>query len=99
MNSVQQQICFVLEIYVGIQCISSFQATFDCLLKTYGFLTPDFWEETRFAKSPYQEFTDLLLAKPSAKVAFVEDVPERVDAWSVDGFYEISKYVSLGLLL
>ncbi|KAK1355307.1 hypothetical protein POM88_048563 [Heracleum sosnowskyi] len=47
-------------------------ATFDCLLKTYGFLTPDFWTETRFTKSPYQEHTDLL-AKPVSKITFTED--------------------------
>ncbi|KAL1225284.1 Small ribosomal subunit protein uS5z [Cardamine amara subsp. amara] len=46
------------------------KATFDCLQKTYGFLTPEFWKETRFSKSPYQEFTDLLAEKalPSSKV-------------------------------
>lgn len=53
------------------------KATFDCLLKTYGFLTPDFWTETRFIKSPFQEFTDLL-AKPT-KTLVLEDV-ERVEA-------------------
>ncbi|KAK6159024.1 hypothetical protein DH2020_006338 [Rehmannia glutinosa] len=52
---------------------SKFFATFDCLLKTYGFLTPDFWRETRFTKSPFQEYTDLL-AKPTAKIVHaVED--------------------------
>jgi len=54
------------------------KATFECLLKTYGFLTPDFWRETRFSKSPYQEFTDLLSAKPLAKIVYTDDVPERV---------------------
>ncbi|XP_010508673.1 PREDICTED: 40S ribosomal protein S2-3 [Camelina sativa] len=52
------------------------KATFDCLQKTYGFLTPEFWKETRFVKSPYQEYTDLLASKalPSNKVATdVED--------------------------
>jgi small subunit ribosomal protein S2e len=39
------------------------KATFFALCKTYGFLTPDLWMETRFVKGPYQEFTDLL-AKP-----------------------------------
>ncbi|CAK7331070.1 unnamed protein product [Dovyalis caffra] len=52
-------------------------ATFDCLLKTYGFLTPDFWTETRFTKSPFQEYTDLL-GKPT-KALVLEDV-ERVEA-------------------
>ena len=36
------------------------QATFQCLLNTYGFLTPDLWEKTKFEKGPYQEFTDFL---------------------------------------
>ncbi|KAK1278654.1 40S ribosomal protein S2-4 [Acorus gramineus] len=31
------------------------KATFDCLMKTYGFLTPDLWTEMRFSKSPFQE--------------------------------------------
>jgi small subunit ribosomal protein S2e len=53
------------------------QATFECLLKTYGFLTPDFWRETRFTKSPFQEHTDLL-AKPVGKLILEE--PERLDA-------------------
>ncbi|CAA7057135.1 unnamed protein product [Microthlaspi erraticum] len=50
------------------------KATFDCLQKTYGFLTPEFWKETRFAKSPYQEYTDLLAGPPSkAPITDVED--------------------------
>lgn len=48
------------------------KATFECLLKTYGFLTPDFWRETRFVKSPYQEYTDLLTAKPISKAVITE---------------------------
>ncbi|KAH7665591.1 Ribosomal protein S5 protein [Dioscorea alata] len=51
------------------------KATFDCLMKTYGFLTPDLWNETRFVKSPFQEFTDLL-AKPTKTI--IEE-PERLD--------------------
>lgn len=42
------------------------KATFDALSRTYGFLTPDLWMETRFVKGPFQEFTDFL-AKPVAK--------------------------------
>ncbi|XP_062166217.1 small ribosomal subunit protein uS5w-like [Alnus glutinosa] len=53
------------------------KATFECLLKTYGFLTPDFWRETRFTKSPFQDHTDLL-AKPVGKLILEE--PERHDA-------------------
>lgn len=56
------------------------QATFDCLLKTYGFLTPDFWRETRFSRSPFQEYTDLL-AKPTTKaITYVEDVAAEIAA-------------------
>ncbi|CAA0809779.1 40S ribosomal protein S2-4 [Striga hermonthica] len=51
------------------------KATFDCLLKTYGFLTPDFWKETRFTKSPFQEFTDLL-AVPTAKIVQITEDTE-----------------------
>ncbi|KAK6937146.1 Ribosomal protein S5, C-terminal [Dillenia turbinata] len=40
------------------------KATFECLMKTHGFLTPDFWRETRFSRSPFQEYTDLS-AKPT----------------------------------
>ncbi|CAI9787471.1 unnamed protein product [Fraxinus pennsylvanica] len=40
------------------------KATFDCLLKTCGFLTPDFWRETRISKSPFREYTDLLARPP-----------------------------------
>ncbi|CAI0412556.1 unnamed protein product [Linum tenue] len=51
------------------------KATFDCLLKTYGFLTPDFWKDTRFTKSPFQEFTDLL-GKPTKALILEDVVPE-----------------------
>ncbi|CAA0387016.1 unnamed protein product [Arabidopsis thaliana] len=47
------------------------KATFDCLQKTYGFLTPEFWKETRFSKSPYQEHTDFLLIPPGVKISEV----------------------------
>ncbi|PWA59793.1 Double-stranded RNA-binding-like domain-containing protein [Artemisia annua] len=51
-------------------------ATFDCLLKTYGFLTPDLWIETRFSRSPFQEYTDML-AKPTTKaITYVEDAAD-----------------------
>jgi small subunit ribosomal protein S2e len=36
------------------------KATFEAIAHTYSFLTPDLWRETRFAKTPYQEFTDFL---------------------------------------
>ena len=39
------------------------KATFYALSHTYGFLSPDLWAETKYIKSPLQEFTDFL-AKP-----------------------------------
>ncbi|KAL6555276.1 Small ribosomal subunit protein uS5w [Orobanche gracilis] len=55
------------------------KATFECLLKTYGFLTPDFWGETRFSKSPFQEYTDVL-ANPTVKIVQVTEEPEAAAA-------------------
>jgi small subunit ribosomal protein S2e len=46
-------------------------------MKTYGFLTPDFWMETRFVKAPYQEFTDLLASKPKL---MIEAPMEKIEA-------------------
>ncbi|KAJ3696079.1 hypothetical protein LUZ60_001456 [Juncus effusus] len=56
------------------------KATFDCLMKTYGFLTPDFWSETNFVNSPFQTYTDLL-SKPVAKaiIAPVEEQPPTAE--------------------
>eukprot|EP00069_Balaena_mysticetus_P013036 bmy_07773T0 len=34
------------------------KVAFDAISKTYSYLTSDFWKETVFTKSPYQEFTD-----------------------------------------
>ncbi|XP_031197312.1 40S ribosomal protein S2-like [Mastomys coucha] len=47
------------------------KATFDAISKTYSYLTlppPDFWKETVFTKSPYQEFADHLV-KTHTKVS------------------------------
>jgi ribosomal protein uS5 len=35
------------------------KATFDALSRTYSYLTPDLWRETRYTKPPAQEFTDM----------------------------------------
>ena len=43
--------------------LSLAKATFEAISKTYAYLTPDLWGETKFTKVPYQEFTDFL-AKP-----------------------------------
>lgn len=44
------------------------KATFYALSHTYGFLSPDLWAETKYTKSPLQEFTDFL-AKPAVAAA------------------------------
>jgi len=36
------------------------KATFDTLVQTYSYLTPNLWGANHFTKSPYQEFTDFL---------------------------------------
>ncbi|CAH2058457.1 unnamed protein product [Thlaspi arvense] len=53
------------------------KATFDCLQKTYGFLTPEFWKETRFSKSPYQEFTDELASKATTSTKVLAEAEEQ----------------------
>jgi len=50
------------------------KATFAALSSTYAFLSPDLWRETKYTKSPLQEFTDLL-AKPQ-----IGEAP-KVDAY------------------
>ena len=42
------------------------KATYNALKNTYTFLTPELWKETKFAKVPYQEFTDFLTAPKAA---------------------------------
>jgi len=36
------------------------KATYAAIAATYAYLTPDFWKETVFTKSPYQEYSDHL---------------------------------------
>ncbi|KAL0793737.1 hypothetical protein Bca101_065114 [Brassica carinata] len=55
----------------------SVTATFDCLQKTYGFLTPEFWKETTFQKSPYQEYTDLLATKVDSAAKSITEVEDQ----------------------
>jgi len=45
------------------------KATFEALKGTYGFLTPDLWRETALTKTPYQEYSDFLLASGKDYVA------------------------------
>ncbi|CAH9108285.1 unnamed protein product [Cuscuta europaea] len=56
------------------------KATFDCLSKTYGFLTPDFWAETRFIRSPFEEYSYLLGAPPAKYVSIEETVADKTEA-------------------
>lgn len=51
-------------------------------MKTYRFLTPDFWMDTRFSKSPFQEYTDLR-AKPTKAILLdnTEKDESQDDAW------------------
>jgi len=39
------------------------KATFAAIGNTYAFLTPDLWAETKYTKSPFQEYTDFLAQK------------------------------------
>mmetsp|Transcript_2796 Transcript_2796/g.5155 ORF Transcript_2796/g.5155 Transcript_2796/m.5155 type:complete len:279 (-) Transcript_2796:575-1411(-) len=36
------------------------KATFEAIAQTYAFLSPEFWKETKFSKSPFQEYSDFL---------------------------------------
>jgi small subunit ribosomal protein S2e len=49
------------------------KATFYALAATYGFLSPDLWAESRYLKSPLQEFTDFLSQVPVKSAAKVRD--------------------------
>lgn len=42
------------------------RAMYNALRKSYGFLSPDLWTETQFAKTPFQEHTDFLHKKSRA---------------------------------
>uniref|UniRef100_A0A7N0RI87 Small ribosomal subunit protein uS5 n=1 Tax=Kalanchoe fedtschenkoi TaxID=63787 RepID=A0A7N0RI87_KALFE len=53
------------------------KATFECLLKTYGFLTPDLWTPTKFYRSPFQEYTDYLAMKNKPLIL---DNVEKIEA-------------------
>jgi small subunit ribosomal protein S2e len=48
------------------------KATFAAIGNTYSFLTPDLWAETKFTKSPYQEFTDFLSKAPEKRIRYQE---------------------------
>ncbi|RAL37762.1 hypothetical protein DM860_000456 [Cuscuta australis] len=56
------------------------KATFDCLSKTYGFLTPDFWAHTKFMKSPFEEFSDILAVPTTKYIALEEAAGEKLEA-------------------
>ena len=39
------------------------KATFQAIATTYGFLTPDLWTETRFSKTPFEQYSHVLAKK------------------------------------
>jgi small subunit ribosomal protein S2e len=47
-------------------------ATFNAVSKTYAYLTPEDWTPTKFEPTPYQEFSDLLVAQVKADKPLVE---------------------------
>ena len=57
--------------------VTTTQATFDCLQKTYGFLTPEFWKATSFKKSPYQEYADFLTTKADSAAKVITEVEDQ----------------------
>jgi small subunit ribosomal protein S2e len=48
------------------------KATFAAISATYGFLTPEFWKETRFSKNPFHQYSDFLA---KAKLASLNAPP------------------------
>jgi len=36
------------------------KAAYNAVVRTYGFLTPDFWKKSKFRPTPYQQHTDFL---------------------------------------
>tara|TARA_B100000524_G_scaffold338038_1_gene229156 strand:- start:597 stop:1475 length:879 start_codon:yes stop_codon:yes gene_type:complete len=55
------------------------KCTFDAVAKSYGFLTPDLWRETKMGKPPVQEYTDYLAKTHTAKKAVNSLVAPRVN--------------------
>lgn len=54
------------------------RATFEAVAKTYQYLTPDLWPETKFTKTPYQEWSDLLAESKVKQIEErTEERPER----------------------
>merc|ERR1712061_550756 len=51
------------------------KATYAAIVKTYSYLTPDFWGPSKFTTSPYQEYTDWLKENKTLKKVVTEDAP------------------------
>lgn len=52
----------------GTKTLGNFvKATFNALARGYSFLSPDLWPETKFLRTPYQEFTDFLASGDKKK--------------------------------
>jgi len=45
------------------------KATYEAVVETYRYLTPDLWPQTRFQVSPYQEFSEFLKVEGSKNFA------------------------------
>jgi small subunit ribosomal protein S2e len=43
------------------------KATFNAIVSTYAYLTPDLWKEQKLLKAPFQEHTDFLYTKAAEK--------------------------------
>ncbi|XP_013792604.2 40S ribosomal protein S2-like [Limulus polyphemus] len=51
------------------------KATYLAIQQTYSYLTPELWKENLLTKSPYQEFTDYLIASQKAVGAARQEQP------------------------
>jgi len=51
------------------------KATFAAIARTYTYLTPDLWQETKLTKSPFQEFTDYL-----SKTQKIQPLPKHEES-------------------
>jgi len=48
---------------------NSLKATYNAIVQTYSYLTPDLWKPTEFAPAPFQKHTDYLKDKPKKAAA------------------------------
>jgi len=53
------------------------KATYEAVVETYRYLTPDFWPQTRFQVSPFQEYSEFL--KLEAGKSLAPTAPKKAD--------------------